>query len=116
MKTKQDIVENWLPRYTGTELGEFGEYILLVNFSNYVVRFAEMHKVEIKGYGKAMQTATANGITIINFGMGSPNAATIMDLLTAIHPKATPARSTIVGEVKATAFTERFNDGNPSWY
>jgi len=88
MKTKKAIVDNWLPRYTGTELDEFGEYILLVNFSGYVVEFAEMHKVEIKGLGKAMQTATAEGITIINFGMGSPNAATIMDLLTAIHPKA----------------------------
>jgi AMP nucleosidase len=88
MKTKKEIVDNWLPRYTGTELDEFGEYILLVNFSGYVVEFAEMHNVEIKGLGKAMQTATAKGITIINFGMGSPNAATIMDLLTAIHPKA----------------------------
>jgi len=88
METKQDIVQNWLPRYTGTELEDFGKYILLVNFSGYVVRFAEMHKVEIKGYGKAMQTATSDGITIINFGMGSPNAATIIDLLTAINPKA----------------------------
>jgi AMP nucleosidase len=88
MKTKKEIVDNWLPRYTGTELDEFGDYILLVNFSGYVVEFAEMHNVEIKGFGKAMQTATADGITIINFGMGSPNAATIMDLLTAIHPKA----------------------------
>ncbi|BDS14263.1 AMP nucleosidase [Aureispira anguillae] len=88
MKTKKEIVDNWLPRYTGTELDEYGDYILLVNFSGYVVEFAEMHDVEIKGYGKAMQTATANGITIINFGMGSPNAATIMDLLTAIQPKA----------------------------
>jgi AMP nucleosidase len=35
-----------------------------------------------------MQCATANGITIINFGMGSPGAATIMDLLTAISPEA----------------------------
>jgi len=88
MKTKKEIVDNWLPRYTGTNLDEFGDYVLLVNFSGYVVEFAEMHNVEIKGYGKAMQTATADGITIINFGMGSPNAATIMDLLTAIHPKA----------------------------
>ncbi|WMX15144.1 MULTISPECIES: AMP nucleosidase [unclassified Aureispira] len=88
MKTKKEIVDNWLPRYTGTELEEFGEYILLVNFSGYVVEFAEMHNVEMKGFGKAMQTATADGITIINFGMGSPNAATIMDLLTAISPKA----------------------------
>ena len=88
METKQEIVRNWLPRYTGTELDEFGEYILLVNFSSYVVEFAEMHNVPIKGQGKAMQTATADGITIINFGMGSPNAATIIDLLTAINPKA----------------------------
>ena len=88
MKTKEDIVKDWLPRYTGTELDEFGQYILLTNFSNYVQIFADMHNVEVKGVGKAMQTATAEGITIINFGMGSPNTATIMDLLTAIMPKA----------------------------
>jgi AMP nucleosidase len=35
-----------------------------------------------------MQCATADGITIINFGMGSPTAATVMDLLTAIEPEA----------------------------
>ncbi len=88
MKTKKQIVDNWLPRYTGTALDEFGEYILMTNFGNYVRMFAEMHDVEVKGIGKAMQTATADGITIVNFGMGSPNAATIMDLLSAISPKA----------------------------
>lgn len=88
MKTKEDIVENWLPRYTGQELEGFGEYILLCNFLNYVEKFAKLHKVEIIGKGKPMQCATADGITIINFGMGSPSAATIMDLLSAIQPKA----------------------------
>ena len=88
MKTKKEIVDNWLPRYTGQELEQFGEYILLCNFLNYVEKFAEMHDVEIVGKGKPMQCATANGITIINFGMGSASAATIMDLLSAIHPKA----------------------------
>ena len=88
MKTKKEIVDNWLPRYTGQELEKFGEYILLCNFLNYVEKFAEMHQVEIVGKGKPMQCATANGITIINFGMGSASAATIMDLLSAIHPKA----------------------------
>lgn len=88
MKTKKEIVDNWLPRYTGQELEHFGEYILLCNFLNYVEKFAEMHHVEIVGKGKPMQCATANGITIINFGMGSASAATIMDLLSAIHPKA----------------------------
>ena len=88
MKTKTEIVDNWLPRYTGEALENFGEYILLTNFSNYVQMFAQWHTVDVIGVGKSMQCATANNITIINFGMGSPNAATIMDLLTAINPKA----------------------------
>lgn len=88
MKTKQEIVENWLPRYTGTGLDEFGRYIILVNFSNYVHMFAEMYGVEVKGMDRSMQSATFENITIINFGMGSPNAATMMDLLSAIMPQA----------------------------
>lgn len=87
MKTKQEIVENWLPRYTGVELKDFGQYILLTNFKNYVDKFAEIHNVEVVGRDKAMESATAEGITIINFGMGSPNAATVIDCLSAIKPK-----------------------------
>ena len=88
MKTKEEIVENWLPRYTGQNLKDFGEYILLCNFSNYVSFFAEMHKVPVVGVDKPMMCATAEDITIINFGMGSAGAATVMDLLSAISPKA----------------------------
>ena len=79
MKTKKEIVANWLPRYTGEKLENFGEYILLTNFSNYVTMFADLHSVKIIGSDKPMQCATANNITIINFGMGSPTAATVMD-------------------------------------
>src|SRR5687767_3151337 len=88
MKTKSDIVNNWLPRYTGMSLDQFQDYILLVNFSHYVDVFAEKFGVEIFGRGLSMQCASAENITIINFGMGSANAATIMDLLTAVKPKA----------------------------
>jgi AMP nucleosidase len=88
MKTKDDIVTNWLPRYTGQSIDKFGKYILLTNFSNYVKMFAEWNSVEIIGMDRPMQCATAQGITIINFGMGSPTAATVMDLLTAIKPEA----------------------------
>ncbi|MFN5135762.1 MAG: AMP nucleosidase [Chitinophagaceae bacterium] len=87
MKTKEEIVRNWLPRYTGKQLTEFGKYILLTNFSNYVKMFAEWNNVPIYGEDKPMQCATADGITIINFGMGSATAATVMDLLSAIRPK-----------------------------
>jgi AMP nucleosidase len=89
MKTKEEIIKNWLPRYTGTPLEYFGEYILLTNFSNYVQMFANTYQVPVMGLDKPMQTATnKEGITIINFGIGSANAATIMDLLGAIKPKA----------------------------
>ncbi len=88
MRSKQEIVENWLPRYTGLKLKKFGSHILLVNFSDYVVRFAKKYNVPVKGGKNAMPNATYGDITIINFGMGSANAATIMDLLSAISPKA----------------------------
>ncbi len=88
MNTKKEIVSNWLPRYTGTELDEFGKYILLTNFKNYVDLFAKKFNVSIKGQKGAMQTATHDDITIINFGMGSAMAATVMDLLSAISSKA----------------------------
>jgi AMP nucleosidase len=88
MKTKEEIVKNWLPRYTGTPLDVFGEYILLTNFINYVQMFAERFDVPIYGLDKPMQTSTFNNITIMNFGMGSAMAATAMDLLSAVEPKA----------------------------
>lgn len=88
METKEQIVKDWLPRYTGTPLENFGEYILLTNFKNYVHMFAERFGVPVIGEDRPMQTATANNITIINFGIGSPMAALIMDLLSAVSPKA----------------------------
>lgn len=88
MKTKEEIVANWLPRYTKRNLEDFGEYILLTNFNKYVEIFANQFNVPILGRDANMISASAEGITMINFGMGSPNAAIIMDLLGAIRPKA----------------------------
>lgn len=88
MNTKEEIVNDWLPRYTGTELDQFGDYILLTNFRNYLTTFSELTNAPIAGKGKPMPTCTHDGITMIDFGMGSANAATIMDLLSAVKPKA----------------------------
>jgi len=88
MVDRQEITRNWLPRYTGMKLEDFGDYILLTNFCHYVDRFAEIFSCDIQGEDKPMQSATnSSGLTIINFGIGSANAATIMDLLSAIQPK-----------------------------
>ena len=84
MRTKKEIVENWLPRYTGTAIENFGKYILLVNFGAYLETFARLNNVEILGSERSMPSATAGNITMIKFGMGSANAATVMDLLSAI--------------------------------
>ena len=88
MKTKQEIIGNWLTRYTKMPLDHFSDHILLTNFNNYVDMFCEQCGVETVGFDANMRAATADGITMINFGMGSPNAALIMDLLGAIQPKA----------------------------
>ena len=88
MKTKKEIVKDWITRYTGVELEFFGDFILLTNFQKYVDEFAKLNKVEVSGKDKNMPSATFENITIINFGMGSPNAATVMDLLFSIKPKA----------------------------
>lgn len=88
MKSRREIVENWLPRYTGVPLSGFGDYIILTNFDRYVKLFAQQHRVPVLGRDKPMTSATAGDITIINFGMGSAVAATVMDLLSAVKPKA----------------------------
>lgn len=88
MRTKLEIAQNWLPRYTGTNIDDFGDYLLLTNFQNYVTKFAEKFNCDIQGVGKPMQSATNSaGLSIINFGIGSANAATVMDLLLARSPK-----------------------------
>ena len=88
MKDKEAIVANWLPRYTGVPLEGFGEHVLVTNFGGYLAHFARLTGAEVVGLDRPMPSATADGITMINFGMGSPNAATLMDLLSAVGPRA----------------------------
>ncbi|MFH1197057.1 MAG: AMP nucleosidase [bacterium] len=88
MKTKLEMAKNWLPRYTGTQIDGFGDFMLLTNFHNYVTKFAETFNCDVRGQGRPMQTSTNDrGLSIVNFGIGSANAATIMDLLIARNPK-----------------------------
>jgi len=88
VKTKGEIVRDWLPRYTGRSLDQFGRFILLSNFGLYLDLFAARFGVEVLGRDRPMASATAGDITILNFGMGSAMAATVMDLLSAVEPRA----------------------------
>lgn len=90
MRTKEEICANWLPRYTGVSVDEFPDYILLTNFQSYVENFARKLGVPVNGLDRPMPSAICRNtnIAIINYQMGSANAATIMDLLSARKPKA----------------------------
>ena len=59
MKTKKEIVDNWLPRYTGKNLENFGKYILLTNFQNYVQLFEEETE-KILSNGKVKKEKTSD--------------------------------------------------------
>lgn len=83
---KLHIVKNWLPRYTGMPLEQFSKYIILTNFHSYIEKFSQFYNGYVYGRDRMMQACTAEGITMINIGMGSPNAALIMDLLLAVQP------------------------------
>jgi AMP nucleosidase len=86
---KLDIARDWLPRYTGMPLEDFGEYVLLTNFRNYVDQFAARLDCQMYGEGLPMQAATSDeGLSIVNCGIGTANTATIMDLLVAVDPEA----------------------------
>ncbi len=85
---KDEIVKDWLPRYTGMPLDKFGDYVLLTNFDGYIKQFAERFDCKVYGKDRPMSAATnQDGVTIVNFGIGSANAATIMDLLSARDTK-----------------------------
>jgi AMP nucleosidase len=88
MKTKEEIIANWLPRYTGSAIKDISQYVLLTNFGSYLELFSHQTGAPIVGLDHPMPNVTADGITMINFGMGSPNAATVMDLLAAVEPRA----------------------------
>jgi AMP nucleosidase len=88
MKTKEEITANWLPRYTGVRAEDMSDYILLTNFNEYLSRFVAMTGGHIVDPNRSMPTAQGQGMTMINFGMGSPNAATVSDLLSIVQPKA----------------------------
>lgn len=86
--TKEIIARDWLPRYTGMPVEGFGDYILLTNFKRYMNAFASRFDCEITGLDRSMQAASnGEGLSIINFGIGTANAATIMDLLVVRRPE-----------------------------
>jgi len=88
-QTRDRVGLSTLERYTGSSAAEFQPFVLLTNFKLYVRSFAETFQLDIRK-GSVMRAchAPAEGISIVDFSVGSPTAALVVELLSFIKPKA----------------------------
>jgi AMP nucleosidase len=88
---KWRIGREFLARYTGTEPERFSKQIILTNFGHYLDRFAAIAGDTEHTQGSAMQAVHSErlGVSLIDFSIGSPVAALIIEVLATADPKAT---------------------------
>ena len=87
---KWKIAANMLERYTGTAPEDFQKQIILTNFQHYLDRFSVLCQDAYITEGSAMNAVHSPemGVSIIDFSIGSPNAALIIEILATAEPKA----------------------------
>jgi len=86
---KQAIARDMLERYTGSKVSEFEQSIILTNFEYYIERFHETSgDKRTRGSIMSAVHSRREGVTLVNFSMGSPTAALIIELLSMTNPKA----------------------------
>jgi AMP nucleosidase len=86
---KLAIARNMLERYTGSLAKDFNKHIILTNFEYYMERFSKRYNAPLRS-GSAMRAAhsKALGVSIVDFKIGSPTAALVIEMLSAIKPDA----------------------------
>lgn len=78
---QERIAHDTLERYSGSSVSDFQPYILITNFSRYVHYFAESRQVPvIEGSAFKVAHSPKEKISIIDFKIGSPAAALVVDL------------------------------------
>lgn len=86
---KRKIAEDMLERYTGSPLSHFRKQIILTNFDYYLDRFDKLCGTErCKGSAMSVVHSKSADVSIIDFSIGSPTAALIIELLSTIEPTA----------------------------
>jgi AMP nucleosidase len=78
-----------LERYTGSESKLFRKQIILTNFEYYIERFHQLcGDSRHKGSAMSVVHSKKADVSIVNFSIGSPTAALIIELLASIEPTA----------------------------
>ncbi|MCO5143760.1 MAG: AMP nucleosidase [Oligoflexia bacterium] len=87
---KHSIAINMLERYTGSPIKDFQKQVLLTNFEYYMQQFQKITNCPAATHGSAMSVihSKKHGVSLINFNIGAPTCALIIELLATIHPKA----------------------------
>lgn len=86
---KTKIARDMLERYTGSPPSAFGKQIILTNFDYYLQRFHTLcGDYRTQGSMMGVVHSKKTGVSIVDFSMGSPTAALIIELLATLDPKA----------------------------
>lgn len=90
LQYQEKIAQDTLERYSGSDHRDFQPYVLLTNFPQYVHYFADTRKVSVhEGSMFKVAHSESEGISILDFKIGSPAAALVIDLCAFLPVKAT---------------------------
>jgi AMP nucleosidase len=85
----ESVANETLERYSGSPVKNFQPYIILTNFPRYVDYFAKTRKCKIySGTMFNVAHSKKDGISILDFKIGSPAAALVIDLCAFLPVKA----------------------------
>ncbi len=86
---KQKIARDILERYTGGQLEDFGKYVILTNFHKYMNIFEHEYKGELfQGSAMSVVHSPSYNMSMIDFKIGAPTAALIIEVLSVLDPQA----------------------------
>jgi AMP nucleosidase len=78
---EHDYVRQTLERYTNCKLSDICDHVLITNFKKYILRFQEKTQGKYSEGNFRVVNAKKLNCTMIDFGIGSPQAALIINCL-----------------------------------
>ena len=78
---EHEYIRQTLERYTNCPLEDFCDHILITNFKRYILRFQEKTKAQFSEGNFRIVNAKDLNCTMIDFGIGSPQAALVINCL-----------------------------------
>lgn len=78
---EHEYIRQTLERYTNCQLDQFGEFVLITNFKSYIKRFQKKTAGTFSEGNFRVANAPDLNCSMIDFGIGSPQAALVINCL-----------------------------------